>query len=59
MSYPLLIAGPGVLQATADLGNGLQGLPFTVIFNREGHIVASKLGRYAEADLEKLIHRNL
>ena len=59
VSYPLLIAGPGVLQATADLGNGPQGLPFTVIFNREGHIVSSKLGRCAEADLETLIHRSL
>ncbi len=59
VSYPLLIAGPEVLQATADLGNGPQGLPFTVIFSRDGRIVASKLGRFAEADLEKLINRNL
>lgn len=59
VSYPLLVAGPGVLQATVDLGNGPQGLPFTVVFDRGGRVVANRLGRFSETDLENLIIRQL
>jgi len=52
MDYPVLLAkdkGIALLQA---LGNGKAGLPYTVVINRKGEIVASKLGAMTRTDLE-------
>ncbi len=52
MDYPVLLAkdkGIALLQA---LGNAKAGLPYTVVINRKGEIVASKLGPMSNADLE-------
>jgi hypothetical protein len=37
---------------SAELGNSRQALPFTVVFDRNGQLAMSKLGRWNEADLE-------
>lgn len=55
VTYPLLIGDIGVMEKSAALGNTRQALPFTAVFDREGHLSATKLGRYAEADLEQLL----
>ncbi len=55
VAYPLLIAPMNALEPTAALGNETQGLPFTVVLDRNGHIAATKLGRFSESDLERLI----
>ncbi len=52
INYPVLLTrdkGIALLQA---LGNGKAGLPFTVVINRRGKIVASKLGAMTRAELE-------
>lgn len=53
VSYPLLIGSLDSMQSLEDLGNAAQGLPFTVILDREGQVQATKLGRYSEQALEK------
>jgi hypothetical protein len=40
------------MKSSADLGNTKQALPFTAVFDREGRLFMTKLGRLAEADLE-------
>lgn len=53
VSYPLLIGDIGVMENSAKLGNARQALPFTAVFDRQGRLVATKLGRLAEADLDR------
>jgi thiol-disulfide isomerase/thioredoxin len=52
VNYVVLLTrdkGIGLLQA---LGNPKAGLPYTVVVNRKGEIVASKLGAMNKAELE-------
>ncbi len=53
VSYPLLIGDIGVMENSAALGNTRQALPFTAVFDRRGRLSSTKLGRFAEADLER------
>lgn len=53
VSYPLLIGDMNVMENSAALGNTRQALPFTAVFDREGRLFSTKLGRLAEADLER------
>ncbi|WP_332671355.1 TlpA family protein disulfide reductase [Aromatoleum sp.] len=50
--YPLLIAPPQALEATARLGNTAQALPFTVILDGRGDIAHLKLGVLNKSELE-------
>jgi len=52
VSYPLLIADMATMAKSAELGNNRQALPFTAVFDRQGNLAMSKLGRWNEADLE-------
>jgi len=58
ISYPVVMAGSGngisLLQA---LGNEVAGLPFTVVLDREGNIVAVKLGILKQARLRQILDR--
>jgi hypothetical protein len=42
-----------IMKSSADLGNTRQALPFTAVFDREGRLAATKLGRLSESDLER------
>lgn len=53
VAYPLLLGDIGVMENSAALGNTLQALPFTAVFDRQGRLVSTKLGRLPEADLER------
>ena len=53
VSYPLLIGDSGAIDSSVALGNSRQALPFTAVIDRRGTVAAIKLGRYAEADLER------
>ena len=56
IDYPSLIAIDGGAELLRKHGNERAGaLPFTVIFNRAGELVASKLGKVNEAELERLV----
>ncbi len=52
VSYPLLIGDMNTMTKSAELGNSRQALPFTAVFDREGNLAMTKLGRWSEADLE-------
>ena len=53
VSYPLLIGNFDTVQSTVLLGNTVQALPFTVIYDRGGNIHSIKLGRMSEQELER------
>ncbi len=53
--YPLLIAGPELLELAAGLGNTARALPFTVIVDREGKVRHIKLGTLHRDELERRI----
>ena len=53
VSYPLLIGDMGVMENSAGLGNTQQALPFTAVFDRQGRLFSTKLGRLAEDVLER------
>jgi thiol-disulfide isomerase/thioredoxin len=53
MDYPVLVVkddGPDLLK---QLGNPEAGLPYTLVFNRSGKIVAHKLGIMSRAELSE------
>ena len=52
VSYPLLIGDMKTMTNSAELGNSRQALPFTAVFDRNGQLVMSRLGRWNESDLE-------
>lgn len=53
VTYPLLIGDMTVMENSAKLGNSRQALPFTAVFDREGRLSATKLGRLSEPELER------
>ncbi len=53
LNYPVLLANPEALDAAVQLGNWLEILPFTVIFDRQGRRIHSQLGPFGEAELER------
>ncbi|EXJ16661.1 TlpA family protein disulfide reductase [Imhoffiella purpurea] len=53
INYPLLIADPEVIELSKRLGNRLEGLPFTIVFDRRGRRVFSQLGPMTEAELNE------
>lgn len=52
MNYRVLLARDKGVELMQALGNSKAGLPFTVVINRKGEIVASKLGAMTRAELE-------
>ena len=59
ISYPLLVGGPGIVELSAELGNRVAGLPFTLLLDRNGEPIATRTGRFAEPELENLLRRQL
>lgn len=53
VTYPLLIGDMTVMENSAKLGNSRQALPFTAVFDRDGRLSATKLGRLSEPELER------
>jgi peroxiredoxin len=53
--YPLLIAAPDVLALSTRFGNASQGLPFTVLIDRQGRVRHTRLGLMARDALEQQI----
>lgn len=52
INYPLLIANPDVIALSKRLGNRVEGLPFTVIFDRRGRRVFNRIGEVTADELE-------
>ncbi|QDX82083.1 hypothetical protein B9N43_13005 [Denitratisoma sp. DHT3] len=53
VAYPLLLGDSELSALSKELGNSIQGLPFTLILDRTGQPVANRLGRWPEDDLLK------
>jgi thiol-disulfide isomerase/thioredoxin len=53
LNYPVLLGGTNAVEMSRRLGNRLQGLPFTVIFDRQGNRIHSQIGELTPASLEK------
>lgn len=59
VNYPLLVGDMSVFELARKAGNLGDVLPFTVIFDRSGRIVARRAGIYTEASLSPLIEKLL
>ncbi|MBI4986199.1 MAG: TlpA family protein disulfide reductase [Rhodocyclales bacterium] len=57
LSYPLLVGEKESIQPTLDFGNAPQGVPFSIVLDREGRTAAAVLGRLDEGALEQLLER--
>ena len=44
MNYPVLVGNVGALDLSTRLGNRISALPFTVVIDRDGHLVHRQLG---------------
>jgi thiol-disulfide isomerase/thioredoxin len=55
INYPVLVGELDAMDLARAAGNELGGLPFTVIFDRDGKPAHSELGTLDEATLVKLI----
>ena len=52
LDFPNVVAGLGGSDLGRQLGNASGGLPFTVVFGRDGRVAQRKLGQVKPADLE-------
>lgn len=55
VNYPNLIGDARALQISAQLGNRIQGLPFSVIFDRSGSVIHRSTGELTEAEVRSKI----
>jgi thiol-disulfide isomerase/thioredoxin len=51
MSFPIGLAGMEGAELSRTLGNANGALPFTVVLDASGHVIARKLGSISERDL--------
>jgi thiol-disulfide isomerase/thioredoxin len=51
VAFPIGLAGFGGTELTKVLGNNAGGLPFSVLFDAEGHVRQRRIGRLTDADL--------
>lgn len=55
ITYPILLGGLDGIELARQAGNRLGGLPFTVVFDRQGGAVHSQLGAINQEKLEALL----
>ena len=55
VNYPILLGEMEAVDLARKIGNRLGGLPFTVVIDRSGRIVASEVGGLTMARLEKIV----
>jgi thiol-disulfide isomerase/thioredoxin len=53
VNYPVLIGSTEAIEMSRRLGNRLEGLPFTAIFDQEGNRVHGQIGEFTRASLER------
>jgi peroxiredoxin len=52
IDYPVLLAGDQGLALLQALGDVVGGLPYTLVIDRHGNVVAKKLGRLSKPEME-------
>lgn len=52
VDYPLVLGSLETIELTRKIGNATGGLPYTVVLNRAGNIVKTRLGGISEAELD-------
>ena len=55
VNYPILLGEMEAVDLARKIGNRLGGLPFTVVIDRNGNIVASEVGGLTMARMEKIV----
>lgn len=55
IDYPVLVAGIESIDLTRRLGNRASALPFTLVLDRSGKVVATHLGIISEAALVQIV----
>jgi len=55
VNYPVLLGGIEAMELAEAAGNRYAVLPFTVIFNRNGEIASTHVGRIARGKLEPIL----
>ncbi|MBI5612732.1 MAG: TlpA family protein disulfide reductase [Gammaproteobacteria bacterium] len=55
INYPVLLGQSEAMNAMKDYGNPAGSLPYTVVIDPAGKVVARKLGAYRYAELEALV----
>lgn len=53
LAFPVGMAGFAGTEISRGLGNQGGGLPFTVVFGRDGRVLDQKIGKLSEADLAR------
>lgn len=53
LDFPVLLAGAGGIGLTRGLGNIRAGLPFSILFNRQGEIAQRKIGALSSGELQR------
>jgi thiol-disulfide isomerase/thioredoxin len=57
INYPIVIGGGETIDLVRALGNKAGGLPFTVVLDRRGEVVATHLGLMSVAQVEDAIRK--
>lgn len=52
IAYPVLVAKDQGLPLMAALGNAQGALPFTIVIDRQGYVVARKVGRMSKSEMD-------
>jgi len=55
ITYPLLLGDASLIDLARALGNRAGGLPFTLVIDAQGKLLASKLGGITEAQLTEIL----
>ncbi|MBI3571103.1 MAG: TlpA family protein disulfide reductase [Gammaproteobacteria bacterium] len=55
MNYPTLVADDNGMELMRSYGNRMGSLPYSVIIDRDGQVVARKLGAFRGQELENLL----
>ena len=59
VNYPVFLTRESGIELMRALGNSKAGLPFTVVLNRQGKVVASRLGALTREQLDVAVERAL
>jgi thiol-disulfide isomerase/thioredoxin len=59
MSYPVLLGGPDSVELLRRLGNQAGALPYSLVLDRRGGIVRTRLGEMKRPDVQELLEAGL